>query len=263
MKNTHDRGPTNTAEKILSAIDTAALTIDALLQTSYHSNDVQGMSLSSQALSGLSTSRFAIASALPSSPKVAIVNAMSITKRRPGRPRKLTMITDTNDVSTTSVVVKRKPGRPRKNSVSSSRVLSPQERERRKAIHTATSAGELTGSKTYRPYLLQALHEVDNGQGADFSTIQGRMRGMMDNIIKPADDVNVPGTQRPRWMYQTSALRSHLLSQGVIVQVGSSAAGEPVYSITASGISELNPKMSTNGKPKRGSSKSKAIALVS
>lgn len=239
MKHTIERSATEIIGQILGIFDTAASKIDAMIQSSYRNSDIKELSLASSALNSLSVARMSTTSLLHSevsAPVTLVVKRgrprVDGIKRGPGRPRKnLSVAVD--------VEPKRGPGRPRKNSTNKVTVLTAAERTRRKLIHQSTSAGELTGSKTYRPYLLRALHELDRGNGVDYVDVQVKMRSMMNSILRPADDENVGKTNRPRWMYQTSALRPYLVKTGVITQVGDKENGDALYSLTPRGLTEI------------------------
>lgn len=228
------------AEQIISAIDGAAMQIDGVIKNSYLNHDPNGLSMATSALTSLSATRVHAASLVNLGSTQRPTGSAPTVARKVGRPRKVkAMVAAATAAEPTQA--KRGPGRPRKNDVATKAVrsLTTEERERRKSVRKLEQSGGLTGSKTYRPYLLRALHETDSGTGLNFPTIQGKMRSMMEDVIKPADDLNVPGTNRPRWMYQTSALRHYLVSQGLISQVGVGKNDDPLYSITARGRSEI------------------------
>lgn len=226
----------------LEVMDQEALKIEGFISTAYRENDTSSIQEGSEALSLLSSIRSQLSGG--AAPAAPVAND----EKAPRAPRE-------------------KRGRRSKASASGKkqRTLSQKEKDRRREVKLAAQRGDFTSPDVLRPYLLCALHNLSaKGGPVKFQDAQRAMPDIMEsrNPMTEGDKQFITGSQRPRHMAQTAAMRRKLLLEGVIRTVAG-PSGEALDELTDKGFEELKASVaaeSIDGARKKGRKKEAVTA---
>jgi hypothetical protein len=215
---------------ILKAMDQVASNIEGVISSAYRENDPNSIQEGSEALAVLSSIR----SQLSGPPAPTGPQSPTTPSRRSNRRSRARQ----GGSKSSSTRAKAEP----KSSGKKRRTLTQQEKDRRREVKLAAQRGDFTAPEVLRPYLLCAIHNLSaEGRGpVKFQEAQKAMVDIMEpkGILKEGDHRFITGSQRPRHMAQTAAMRRKLLLEGIIrTQPGSN--GETLDELTDKGFEEL------------------------